>query len=110
MPEVKVLGKSVTIRDRFPASKFYPLHAAMRWFSEGHRLGERSFKEDIAAYVDTVTAWDFPGDPATLDGWGELDVITELPPVVGAVNDHIAQMITDIMDGTKNSGQPPISP
>ncbi len=88
MAELEVNGKKITVRDRFPAKSFYPLYGLIRWRQE-HALGERTFEEDVAPYVGTVTKWDFASDPLTLEGWGELDVITELTQVLGAINTHV---------------------
>jgi hypothetical protein len=89
MAELEVNGKKLTARDRFPAKSFYPLYDAIRWYGAGHALGERTFEQDVAPYVGTVTKWDFGGDPNTLDGWADLDIMTELPQIIGAVNNHI---------------------
>jgi hypothetical protein len=108
--EIKVAGKKVVLRDRFPGKMFYPLHATMRWFGTGHNLGERTFEEDVRPYVGTVLQWEFPGDPEKLESWEDLDVLTELPELIGKINEHIADTITKAFEASKNSTPPPTSP
>ncbi len=111
MPKVvTVAGHQVTLRDRFPGKFFYPLHAAIRWWGTGHQMGERSFEEDVKPYVGTVLAWDWPGDPEKLEAWADLDVLTEIPLLITAINDHLGEVMEQAFDVTKNSNQPPTSP
>ena len=102
MPKLTVGAHTVTLVDRFPAKSFFPLHRLLRWYADGHYLGDRSLDEDVRPYVGTVTEWDYPGDPAQFEAWTDLDVLTELPQLIGAINTHIVAQIEQTGAEAKN--------
>ena len=95
-------GHRLVIRDRFPAKRFFLLHRLIRWYADGHGLLDRSLEEDVQPYVGTIESWDYAGDPADFAAWQELDVITELPQVVAALNNHILRRIQELGTESKN--------
>lgn len=102
MAEITVAGKQVTLVDRFPAAKFHPLLKALRAWDQ-FSIGDRAPEEEMAPYVGTVTAWGFAaGDPAKLESWLELDVFTEWPPLLRAINSHLGEAFNAVMSGVKN--------
>ena len=101
MADITVAGATVTLRDRFPAAQFHPLLKALRdW--EQYSIGDRTPEDEMRAYVGTVTAWQFPGDPATLEAWLNLDAFAEWPPLLRAINEHLGQIFAAAMAATKN--------
>jgi hypothetical protein len=101
MAKLDVAGTSVTLLDRFPASKFHSLLKALRQWDE-FNMGDRTPEVEMGPYVGVVTAWTFPGDPAELKAWLELDIFTEWPPLLKAINTYLGQIFNTAMASAKN--------
>jgi hypothetical protein len=106
MPEITIAGKKVTVRERFPAKRF---HALWKAISSNAGMGELPYEEQVAPYVGTVVAWEFPGDPEKPESWAELDTFTETLPLIRAINQHIKGLLVTVEDATKNSDGTPTS-
>lgn len=99
---VDVNGKTIQLRTRYPAREFHDLSMqwAALWRSEG------TFEDQTHTMQRFVVGWDFPGDPAELDAWGELDALTEY----GAIRLAIHQHVNEMFKRSKNSAAPSTSP
>jgi hypothetical protein len=94
MPEITVNGKKVTIREHFPARDFWGM--ADVWAN----LNDKTPYDEWARAVSrTVTSWEFEGDPADIEAWGNLDTWLEFQPLIITVG----KIVTDRLTQAKNS-------
>ena len=99
--KIVVNGKQVTLRERLPAARFHGLLKALRQWDE-FNIGDRSAEDEMGPYVGTVTTWEFEGDPEQLGSWLQLDAITEWPPLLRAINQHLGAKFNAVMELAKN--------
>lgn len=79
-----VAGKAVTFKERLPmkdAAKFQGLLTA---------LDTADLNTAIPALRLAIAKWELPGDPNNAGSYGELDIFTEMLPLVAALGEYAA--------------------
>lgn len=106
MPDsITINGKAVTIKDRFPAKENWDLPNVLMSFAR--QEGEQGFdlQRIVPALPRLIEAWEFQGDPADPDAYGELDLFRELIPLVREVSQALGEMMgtSDALRGEAGS-------
>lgn len=99
--EAIVAGKRVQFRERIPARVGYKLPRLL-----GGIVGD-DFESFVPALCVCVEKWDFDGDPASPESYGELDLFAELAPLIGAFTTYVQGVAADL--NPKRSGSASIS-
>lgn len=85
--EIEVNGKTVVLRTKLPAKANWDL---MKKF-ENFNPAELEFDEVADVIKRFVESWELDGDPKDTDSWEDIDMFTELFPIVKAVTEFIGQ-------------------
>lgn len=90
MPEITVSGRRVTLRERFPAKDFWDIPSMI-----AEVAGEGiDYQRHIPLLMRIIESWEFEGDPADAEAYGELDILRELRPLIRACSDYVAEMVS----------------
>jgi hypothetical protein len=90
MPEIN--GKQVTFRSRFPARDNWDLPQKLAAISEQTQKGGLDLKMVVPVLQRMIESWEFDGDPAKADAYGDLDIFSELIPMLGAAAKTIGEL------------------
>lgn len=82
-----VAGKNVKLKDRLP-------------LKDGAKLPELASKANSNNLLDIVPvcallieSWEFPGNPSDTASYDDLDIFTEITPLVKAVSEYISDRL-----------------
>ncbi len=101
MPEYEVNGKTIRLRDAYPAKEFYDLFAqwGALWRDEG------TFEEQVKTMQRFIVGWDLPGDPQDVKSWEDLDAIVELGPIKQTIHRLVSERIQAAKNAVSRPGE-----
>ena len=85
MSEIKINGKTVKLRDRFPAKEGRYIWKLLVAIEDADLLSQVPIMQFL------VESWGFPGDPKDPASYEELDTIREFIPLSKAIGAFFAE-------------------
>ena len=82
--EIVVNGKKVVLREKYPVRDFEHLRREFAKITV-----DSGWQERAAVNRSFVESWEFDGDPADPESWGDLDMFTESLAIEKAIVDKI---------------------
>jgi len=97
--EVTISGKQVTLRDKITAKANWHIFQRFQQFGEG-TLGYEGIVDLLAAMIES---WDYnEDDPTARETYDDLDLFSDIIPMLNAVGSDISRRVTGEESRSKN--------
>lgn len=87
--EIKVNGKSVVLRERFPLEEFFGLPGLV------DAVDYKDLRTAIPLFIVAIESWEFDGDPTDPAAYMGMDVRSEVMPLAMKVASHISEYLRE---------------
>jgi len=89
---ITINGKQVHIKSHFPARDNWDLPQVLMAFAN-QGSDKLDMQRVVPALPRLIESWEFEGDPAEEDAYGDLDLFRELIPLVREVSTRLAVLM-----------------
>jgi len=102
MYEYTVNGKRVVFREKWSARNNWALPKLIQDFTTGASAGD--FSGAVPILTRVIERWDFPGDPSKPESYDDLELVTEVIPLLGVLAEYIGKRLGNLAESKNSTG------
>ena len=87
--EITINGKRIVLREKLPARENWDFFQKMN-FPQGTDL---TFEQAVGLAQRYIKEWDFEGDPTDVESYADMDLPSELLPIINAVTARLNEAL-----------------